>query len=233
MTRPPSGACSTTLFSQQGGKLAANGQLTLDQLDTYGKTAMEAIGGWAKDGLIPANVDYPGAVALFTTGKAAFMFNGNWEVPTVVDMKTKGTLPFDYGLMAFPKLYRTQATWADSHNIAIPNNAKNPDSAAMVKTVLTWIACVEKHAVAWAGGGHLPAYLPVLNGPELMGLSPVNQYSAQAAKDVTLEPVSPVFGVGAPAYNLVANFLTPVLLGQISAGDAVTQFKAQLLSAAE
>jgi multiple sugar transport system substrate-binding protein len=222
-----------TLYSQQGGKLAANGQLTLDQLDTYGKTAMQVIGDWAKNGLIPANVDYAGAIALFTTGKAAFMVNGNWEVPTMVDMQTKGTLPFSYGLMAFPKLYSTQATWADSHNIAIPNNTKNPISPATLKTVLTWVAYVEKHAVAWAGGGHLPAYLPVLNGSELRMLSPVNQYSAQAAKDVTLEPVSPVFGVGAPAYNLVANFLTPVLLGQILAGDAVSQFKAQLLSAAE
>jgi len=222
-----------TLFSQQGGKLAANGQLTLDQLDTYGKTAMQAIGDWAKNGLIPANVDYPGSVALFTTGKAAFMFNGNWEVPTVVDMQKKGTLPFNYGLMAFPKLYGTAATWADSHNISIPNNDKKPISAAMLKAVLTWVAYVEKNATAWAGGGHLPAYLPVLNGPDLAKLSPVNQYSGQAAKQVTLEPVSPVFGVGAPAYNLVANYLTPVLLGQISAGDAVSQFKAQLLSAAE
>jgi len=220
-----------SLYSQQGGKLAANGQLSLDQLDTYGVTAMQTIGDWAKNGLIPSNVDYPGSVALFTTGKAAFMCNGNWEVPTVVDMKAKGTLPFDYGLMAFPKLFGTQATWADSHNIAIPNNPKI--SAAQVRTVLTWVAFVEKHAVAWAGGGHLPAYLPVLNGPDLGKLSPVNQYSGQAAKDVTLEPVSPVFGVGAPAYDAVANYLTPVLLGQISAKDAMSQFKAQLQSAAE
>ena len=220
-----------TLYSQQGGTLAANGQLTLDGLDSYGVTAMQAIGDWAKNGLIPANVDYPGAVALFTTGKAALMFNGNWEVPTVVDMKSKGTLPFDYGLMAFPRLYESQATWADSHNIAFPNNPKI--SASTVKTVLTWVAYVEKHAVAWAGGGHLPAYLPVLNGRELMNLSPVNQYSAQAAKDVTLEPISVVFGVGAPAYSLVGNYLSPVLLGQISAKDAVAQFKQQLQSAAE
>ncbi len=220
-----------TLYSQQGGTLAANGQLALDQLDTYGVTAMQAIGDWAKNGLIPSNVDYPGAVALFTTGKAALMFNGNWEVPTVVDMKAKGTLPFDYGLMAFPRLYNTQATWADSHNIAFPNNPKI--SASTVKTVLTWVAYVEKHAAEWASGGHLPAYLPVLNGRELMNLSPVNQYSAQAAKDVTLEPVSLVFGVGAPAYSIVGNYLTPVLLGQISAKDAVAQFKQQLQAAAD
>ncbi len=194
---------------------------------------MTVIGDWAKNGLIPANVDYPGAVALFTTGKAALMFNGNWEVPTVVDMKKKGTLPFNYGLMAFPKLYNTQATWADSHNIAIPNNEKSPITPAMLRTVLTWVAFVEKHAVEWAGGGHLPAYLPVLNGPELRKLSPVNQYSAQAAKDVTLEPISTVFGVGAPAYSLVGNYLTPVLLGQISPSDAVAQFKQQLVSASE
>jgi len=222
-----------TLYSQQGGTLAANGQLTLDQLDTFGVTAMQVIGDWAKNGLIPANVDYPGAVALFTTGKAALMFNGNWEVPTVVDMQKKGTLPFSYGLMAFPKLYANQDTWADSHNIAIPNNDKKPISPSMLRTVLTWVAFVEKHAVEWASGGHLPAYLPVLNGPELGRLAPVNQYAAQAAKDVTLEPISTVFGVGAPAYSLVGNYLTPVMLGQISARDAVDQFKQQLLSAAE
>jgi multiple sugar transport system substrate-binding protein len=222
-----------TLYSQQGGTLAANGQLTLDQLDTYGVNAMTVIGDWAKNGLIPANVDYPGAVALFTTGKAALMFNGNWEVPTVVDMKKKGTLPFNYGLMAFPKLYATQATWADSHNIAIPNNEKSPITPAMLRTVLTWVAFVERHAVEWAGGGHLPAYLPVLNGAELRHLSPVNEYAAQAAKDVTLEPISTVFGVGAPAYSLVGNYLTPVLLGQISPSDAVAQFKQQLVSASE
>jgi len=151
----------------------------------------------------------------------------------MVDMQKKGTLPFAYGLMAFPKLYASQATWADSHNISIPNNDKKPISPAMLKAVLTWVAYVQKNAVTWAGGGHLPAYLPVLNGAELGRLSPVNQYSAQAAKDVTLEPVSPVFGVGAPAYSLVANYLTPVLLGQISAADAISQFKAQLQSAAE
>jgi len=103
----------------------------------------------------------------------------------------------------------------------------------MVRTVLTFVDFVEKHAVMWAGGGHLPAYLPVLNGRELMNLSPINQYAAQAAKDVTLEPISPVFGVGAPAYSLVGNYLSPVLLGQISAKDAVAQFKQQLQAAAD
>jgi len=222
-----------TLFSQQGGSLASNGQLTADQLDSYGVKAMQVIGDWAKNGLISANIDYATGVALFTTGKAAIMFNGNWEVPTVVDMEKKGTLTFAYGLMAFPKLYDSQATWADSHNIAIPANASKPTSPAMLKAVLTFVKFVETHAADWASGGHLPAYLPVLNGPVLARLSPVNQYSAQAAKDVTLEPVSPVFGVGAPAYNLVDNYLTPVLRGQISASDAVAQFKAQLQDAAQ
>lgn len=73
-----------------------------------------------------------------------------------------------------------------------------------------------------------------LFGKAILGrLVPVNQYAAQAAKDVTLEPISTVFGVGAPAYSLVGNYLAPVMLGQISAKDAVDRFKQQLLSAAD
>jgi multiple sugar transport system substrate-binding protein len=97
--------------------------------------------------------------------------------------------------------------------------------------VLTFIKYVEQHADVWAGGGHLPAYLPVLNGPVLKNLVPVNQYAAQAAKDVTLEPANPAFGVGDPAYGYVDNFLTPSVFGQGSVADGISQFKNALAGA--
>jgi multiple sugar transport system substrate-binding protein len=222
-----------TLFSQQGGALAANGKVTLDQLATLGKTALQDMADWTSQGLISANTDYAGAVAMFSSGKAAFMFNGNWEVPTMVDMQKKGTLTFSYGIMAFPQLYANRDTWADSHNLAIPSNTKKPISAATLKNVLTTIAYIEKHADVWAGGGHLPAYLPVLNGPEMAKMVPNNQYNAQAAKDITLEPVNPIFGVGAPTYDAVGNFLTPALTGQLSVSDSISKFKDQLTSLSE
>ncbi len=217
-----------TLFSQQGGDAFANGKLKLDQVDTLGKTALQVLADWTKDGLISASTAYPAGVALFTTGKAAFMFNGNWEVPTMVDAKKNGTLPFDYGVMAFPKLYANNETWADSHTLAIPANAKHPITPAKLKGVLTFIAFVEKHADEWAGGGHLPAHLPVLNGPTLKTLVPVNEYAAQAAKQVHFEPPSAVFGVGGPVYTSINNFLTPALTGQLSVDDAIKQFKQEI-----
>lgn len=217
-----------TLFSQQGGSLASGGKVTLGQLDTYGKTALQAMRDWTSQGLLLENTDYAGATAMFYQGKAAFMFNGNWEVPTVVDMEAKGTLPFSYGVMAFPKLYTNQSTWGDSHTLAIPNNSKKPISTDMLKKVFTFIVYVEKHSDIWAGGGHLPAYLPVLNGPELAKMVPNNQYSVEAAKNVVLEPVQPIFGVGAPTYDAVLNFLNPALIGQLSVSDAIARFKAQL-----
>jgi len=218
----------TTLFYQQGGSLASGGKVTLDQVTTLGKTALQVMTDWTTNELIPANVDYAGGVALFSSGKAAFMFNGNWEVPTMVDLETSGKLPFKFGVMAFPKLYKNQETWADSHNIAVPNNTKSPISNDMLHAVLTFVAFVEKHAAEWASGGHLPAYLPVLNGPAMAKLYPVNQYAAQAAKDVRLEPVNPIFGVGAPTYDAAGNFLSPALIGNLTVGDAIQKFKDEL-----
>jgi multiple sugar transport system substrate-binding protein len=46
------------------------------------------------------------------------MINGNWEVPTLVDLKKQGKLTFDYGVAPFPKLFENQRTWADSHQLA-------------------------------------------------------------------------------------------------------------------
>ena len=219
-----------TLFSQQGGVLASGGKVTLDQIDTIGKTALQVMTDWTSQGLIPANAQYPAAIALFSSGKAAFMFNGNWEVPTMVDLEKNGKLPFKYGVMSFPQLYNNNSTWADSHNLAIPANSKKPISAAQLKNVLVLVSYIEKHADVWAGGGHVPAYLPTLNGPALGQMVPNNEYSAQSAKQAVLEPVSPVFGVGDPAYDDVGNFLTPALTGQLTVADAIAKFKAKLLS---
>lgn len=220
-----------TLFEQQGGgDLAVNGKLNLGSLDSVGKQALQEMVDWVHKGYIHPNDQYAAAVALFSSGKAALMFNGNWEVPTMVDLQKQGKLPFDYGVMAFPQLFSNRDTWADSHNLAIPNNTKKPISAEQVKNVLTLISFIEKNAIIWAGGGHLPAYLPVLQGSELANLVPNNEYSVQAAKDATFGPISPVFGVGNPAYDAVGNFLTPALNDQLSVTDAIAKFKQQLES---
>src|SRR5260370_26518850 len=147
-------------------------------------------------------------VAVFTAGRADFMINGNWEVPTLVDLQKQGKLPFEYGIVAFPKLFGNQETWADSHQLAIPNNSKTPATPEKVAAALKFAAYVVKQTT-WAGGGHIPAYLPVQESDAYKQMSPNNQYSVQAAQDVAFEPTLPIFGVGGPTFSPISNFLVP------------------------
>jgi len=222
-----------TLFNQQGGSFLVNGKFSMDQLDSLGAKTLQTMADWTSKGYLPTAAAYPAAIALFSSGKAAFMFNGDWETTTMVDLKKSGKLPFDFGLMAFPKLYANQLTWADSHQLAIPTNTKNPISPAKLKGVLQFVAYVEKHSIIWAGSGHIPAYMPVLNGPDMAKLSPNNQFAGQAAKDVCLEPVSAVFGVGTPALNYVDNFFNPALMGKMPVAEAIAKFKSGIQEASQ
>ena len=94
--------------------------------------------------------------------------NGVWEVPTMVDLAKKGKL-FDWGAIQIPTLYAHPATWADSHSFAIPNRQGNPVDPAKRKLVLETIHWFNEHSLAWAGGGHIPAYLPVQDSADVQG----------------------------------------------------------------
>ena len=114
-----------TLLNQQDGKFLENGKfLDGDNLDKA-TTALAEMQKWVKSGWAPAKTDYPAAIALFTSGKAALHVNGVWEVPTMVDLAKKGQL-FDWGAIQIPTLYAHPATWADSHSFAIPDRKGNP-----------------------------------------------------------------------------------------------------------
>jgi multiple sugar transport system substrate-binding protein len=216
-----------TFFKQQNGEFVKDGQLNFDNVANQGSKALQLIADWSKEGFVPKNTTYPAMVALFTAGRAIFMINGNWEVPTLVDLQKQGKLPFEYGIAPFPKLFNNQDTWADSHQFAIPNNTKKPASPEKVTATLKFVAYVVKQ-LTWAGGGHIPAYLPVQESDAYKQLSPNNEYSAGAAKNVTFEPGLPIFGVGSPSLTAVSNFLVPVINGQLPVDKGLTQFTGEL-----
>lgn len=218
----------STLLMQQGGSLVKGGKLDLSDVDTKGKNALQVMVDWTNKGLIAKNTTYPASIALFTSGRAAFMFNGNWEVPTMVDLKKSGKL-FDYGVTSFPKLYANQNTWADSHTLAIPNNTKTPISAEKLAAVLKFVAYVNKTGgLGWAGGGHIPSYLPTQTSADFKNLQPNLEYSATSAADAVYEPTVKIFGVGGPVYDAAGNSFLPALLGQSSVVQSIAKFKATL-----
>ena len=182
---------------------------------------------WAKQGFIPKNTTYPSMVALFSSGRAAVMVNGVWEVPTVVDLAKSGKLPFKYGIVPFPKLFEQQLAWADSHQLAIPNNQKSSMPLEKVKAVMTFIAFVVKQ-LTWASGGHIPAYLPLQQSEAFKQMVPNNEYAAEVAKNVAFEPPLPLFGVAGPTFTPISNFLIPAINGQSSVQDGVKKFVAEL-----
>ena len=70
-----------SLLCQQDGSVGSDGAwLTGDNADKLAKS-VGVIADWVKDGYTPSYTDYPSTVALFTSGDAAMMINGVWEVP--------------------------------------------------------------------------------------------------------------------------------------------------------
>jgi multiple sugar transport system substrate-binding protein len=216
-----------TLFKQQGGDFVKDSQLTFDDVAHQGNKGMQFIADLAQQGLLTKNTTYSAMVALFTAGRGVFMINGNWEVPTLVDLQKQGKLPFEYGIVPFPKLFDNQDTWADSHQLAIPNNAKTPASPEKVAAALKFAAYVVKQ-LTWAGGGHIPAYLPVQESEAYKQMSPNNQYSAGSAKDVVFEPALQIFGVGSPSFTAISNYLVPVVNGQLPVDKGLPQFTSEM-----
>jgi multiple sugar transport system substrate-binding protein len=177
--------------------------------------------GWVKNGYTPANTEYPASIALFTSGKAAMHINGVWEVPTMVDLQKQGKL-FDWGAVQIPVFYDHAATWADSHAFAIPNRQGKeltPDKRKEVLSIIKWF---NEHSLAWAGGGHVPAYIPVTSSDDFKNLKPNSDYSGLAATAV-FDPVTTLAGVASPVYDAAGNYIVPVIQGEMAPADAAKQ----------
>jgi multiple sugar transport system substrate-binding protein len=215
-----------TLLNQQGGEFLKDGKF-LDgaNLDKATK-ALTEMNKWVKEGWAPKNTEYPASIALFTSGKAAMHINGVWEVPTMIDLAKKGKL-FDWGAIQIPVLFDKPATWADSHAFAIPDRKGNPVPPEKRKLVLDAVHWFNEHSLEWAGGGHVPAYLPVQDSAEFKALKPNSDY-VSLAKTAVFDPVSTLAGVASPVYDAAGNYVVPAMSGEIAPADAAKQMAEDL-----
>ncbi|MFL6716301.1 MAG: extracellular solute-binding protein, partial [Burkholderiaceae bacterium] len=97
-----------------------------------GEEALAVISDWYANGYASRGLDYAASVGQFLGGKAGFMINGVWEVPTLAAARQAHTLPFDYGIVPLPRLYDDASAWGDSHAFAIPANGGRPLSGEKV-----------------------------------------------------------------------------------------------------
>lgn len=218
-----------TIYSflcQQDGQIGTDGDwLPGDSQDKLAK-AIGVIADWVKNGYNPAKTDYPSTVALFTSGKAPFMINGVWEVPTMDDLFKQGKL-FNWGAIEIPALFNHPCTYSDSHTFAIPNNAGKEVSAEKHAAVLEVIKWMEAHSLFWATAGHIPANKAVTDSAEYKAMQPQATYAPLTANGI-FDPKSVNAGVASPLFDAAGNAITPAMNGELDPADAAAQMKADL-----
>lgn len=166
-------------------------------------------------GLAVPSIDYPGAVATFSTGQAGFHWNGGWEVNTMLTAK----LPFS--MTKFPEVFGNPRTQGDSHALVLPHQRdRDPDRTQGAYDLVTYLL---KNSAEWAKGGHVPAYLPVTTSQEYLNLQPQSLYR-DAAEFVELDPPAWFSGSAASLQVQAGAAFSAVLSGEQTPEQGLAQF---------
>jgi multiple sugar transport system substrate-binding protein len=208
-----------TLYGQLGGEVLSPDaqEVVLDQ-----EKAEQAVEFLVEltvgEELTSADQDYAAAVAQFQSGNAGFHWNGEWEVTTFEE----AGMPFS--IVPFPNIFGNRVQ-ADRHTFVIPRgvgkNRRKMDAA------LTFVSSMMKNSFIWAQGGHIPAYLPVLESEKYKNLTPQSNY-AGVADDVVLDPNAWFSGSGSDMEIQAAVPLQQAMAGGIKPKEAVDQIRASM-----
>ncbi len=213
-----------SLVGQQDGELMTDGEFLAGDNAEKLTNALGVLAEWTEAGLQSTYTDYPATVALFTSGEAAMMINGVWEVPTMVDLHKDGKL-FEWGAVELPVIFDHASTYADSHAFAIPNgNDMTPEKRAAVLEVMGWIS---KNSLFWATAGHIPAYGPVTQSDDYAKMEPNATYSSLTS-NMIFDPKTPLAGVAGPIFDVMSTYFVPTLNGEMDPAEAVEEIKAEL-----
>lgn len=202
-----------TLYYQLGGTfLADHGtKITID--DDLAIKALTYLRSLTRSGLMPSSVDPTGVTSLFSTGKAGFLFDGEWQIPTYEATSLK------FNVVPVPHLYGPKlATYADSHSFVIPTNGAM--DAERRSHAVTFIKSILQNSRTWAKGGHIPAWLPVRDSAAFKAMKPQANYVA-AADAAQYDPPGWYSGAGSEFENVVGAAIAGSQSGATSPAGAV------------
>lgn len=215
-----------SLMGQQDGELMTDGEFLVGDNGDKLANALGVLAEWTNEGLQSTYTDYPATVALFTSGEAAMMINGVWEVPTMTDLHSDGKL-FEWGAVELPVIFDHPSTYADSHAFAIPANQGSEMSAEKRAAVLEVMGWISKNSLFWATAGHIPAYGPVTASPDYAAMEPNATYSPLTA-NMIFDPKTPLAGVAGPIFDIMSTYFVPTLNGEMDPAEAVDEIKYEL-----
>jgi len=177
-------------------------------------------------GLMPGNAADATVTTLFSEGKAGFLFDGEWQIPTYRGVKLPDGKPFNFNVVPFPAILGSkQVAYADSHSLVIPKSTtrsaqRTADAVAFIKGLLDL-------SYIWAGGGHVPAWLPVQTSKAFLDQKPQSNY-VRAAFNAVYDPPGWYTGAGSDFQLATGGVITEVLAGAISPRDGVSAMTASL-----
>ena len=213
-----------SLMGQQDGELLTDGEFLVGDNGDKLENALGVLQEWTNAGLQSTYTDYPATVALFTSGEAAMMINGVWEVPTMSDLHADGKL-FEWGAVELPIIFDHPATYSDSHVFAIPKgSAEDPAKRAAVLKVISGIL---NESLFWATAGHIPANNAVTSSSEYKAMEPNATYSPLTA-NMIYDPKTPLAGVAGPIFDVMSTYFVPTLNGEMSPTEAVEEITYEL-----
>ncbi|MEU0600205.1 extracellular solute-binding protein [Streptomyces sp. NPDC006393] len=173
------------------------------------------------DGLMPGELNGSGANALFSTGKAGFLFDGEWQIPAYRQVKG---LRFD--VVPFPALLGPKpVAYADSHALVLPRNGRR--SATRTRDAARFIRSLLDNSAVWAEGGHIPAWLPTQRSKAFLDQSPQRNY-VQAAFDARYDPEAWYTGAGSDFQSVVGGTVIEAIAGRLGPKAAVASLRSDL-----
>jgi len=175
--------------------------------------------------LMPTDIDYPGAIAVFASGKAGFFLQGEWEISTFQTAK----MPFSMTL--FPNVFGGDkyAVQADVHTLVIP--ARGNDTARTDRA-LTFMRSIFDQSLTWAQGGHVPAWQPVAQSEEYKKLKPQSNYAA-AGPAAVIDPPAWYSGSGSNFEIVTGSAIATVRAGQKAPDVALQSMRSGLQTYAD
>ena len=204
-----------TLYSGIAGPIVSNGgtTVTVDNAALQETFAfMQSLTG--SSGLMPSNANDATVSTLFGQGSVGFLFDGVWQIPTYRTVKLPNGKPLEFNVLPFPAILGPKpVAYADSHSLVIPRASGR--SAKRTADAVGFIRGLLDNSATWAGGGHVPAWLPVQKSKDFLRLKPQSNY-VQAAFNAVYDPPGWYTGAGSDFQIAMGSVIINVLAGATS-----------------
>lgn len=179
-----------------------------------------------KQALMPGNATATTSSSLFSQGKAGFLFDGEWQIPTYRGVKQANGKTLDFNVVPFPAILGSKpVAYADSHSLVIPRSSGR--SAKRTADAVGFIRGLLDESSIWAGGGHIPAWLPVQKSQSFLKQNPQSNY-IEAAFNAVYDPVAWYTGAGSDFQTAMGSVIAYVLSGGTSPQNGVSALTASL-----